>query len=132
MIVAKSYENLPFLSEPFEENGKGYVIVQLKSGKEKKVRYYGELNPTNYKIARGYNNGYIHAIRGNIKANEKWLEETAEAWFNVPTGWFVSSKYQELPRLPSGLYYIKLTWDEVELHMNDKTYIDKLIKQKEK
>lgn len=41
-MVAKSYENLNQIGEPFAENGKFYIYVELKSGKQKKVRFYTE------------------------------------------------------------------------------------------
>lgn len=42
VLVAKSYQSLEQLSEVFAEAGKKYVMVRLKSGKEKKVRWYTE------------------------------------------------------------------------------------------
>ena len=34
IYVAKSYQGLPVLSEPFEQSGRMYVKVQMKNGNE--------------------------------------------------------------------------------------------------
>lgn len=41
-MVAKSYEHLNQIGEPFSENGKFYVYVEHKPGQKKKVRFYSE------------------------------------------------------------------------------------------
>ena len=42
IYLAKSYQDLPRLSDVYEKNNKQYIKVQLKSGKEKEVRVYSE------------------------------------------------------------------------------------------
>ena len=42
MYVAKSYQGLEQIGKPYEKNGKEYIAVILKSGKEKEVRVYSE------------------------------------------------------------------------------------------
>ena len=49
-LVAKSYQNLEQLCEPYEVNGKMYVQVKMKNGKEKTVRAYSESEYKRYKI----------------------------------------------------------------------------------
>jgi hypothetical protein len=41
-MVAKSYQGLKELSEPFEKNGKMYITIETKSGLSKMVRWYSE------------------------------------------------------------------------------------------
>lgn len=64
MFVAKSYENLTKLSEPFEKNGKIYITIKTKSGFPKDVRVY---------TAKEYKKMYP-----DIKIEEK--ESKAKPW----------------------------------------------------
>ena len=42
-MVAKSFQNMEMLTEPFEENGRMYIKVRNpKTGTERKVRWYTE------------------------------------------------------------------------------------------
>ena len=45
IYVAKSYQGLPIVEEPYEKNKKMYCKVRLKSGKVKEIRVY---NPAEY------------------------------------------------------------------------------------
>ena len=40
IYVAKSYQGLPIVEEPYEKNKKMYCKVRLKSGKVKEIRVY--------------------------------------------------------------------------------------------
>jgi hypothetical protein len=42
IFVAKSYEGLPFVSEPYILNGREYIKVRMKNGTIKQVRSYSE------------------------------------------------------------------------------------------
>ena len=42
-MVAKSYQSLEQLSDIYTVNGKKYVKVRLKSGAEKQVRFYSDI-----------------------------------------------------------------------------------------
>ena len=61
MATAPSFQNLERLSEPFEENGKEYILVKTKSGTTRKVRWYEEapkrIRPV--KEVLGFTKGYI-------------------------------------------------------------------------
>lgn len=57
MAVAKSYEGLKTLCDPYKENGKMYVNVQLKGGNEKKVRWY-----TDKEYAKMYGLSYAPGV----------------------------------------------------------------------
>ena len=41
MAVAKTYEKMALVGEPFQENGRMYVYVAAPNG-QKKVRWYSE------------------------------------------------------------------------------------------
>ena len=42
ILVAKTYQGLPVVQEPYEKNKKMYCKVRLKSGSEKEVRVYSQ------------------------------------------------------------------------------------------
>lgn len=115
-FVAKSYENLTKLSEPFKQNGKYYITVKLKSGLPKNVRAYtlqehSKLYPTaaknnlkSQKEALGFGSqNFIWAFEGN---NEEWFEFSV-CRYCVPFGWYLPSDL-EVPQLPNGITVRKL------------------------
>ena len=42
ILVAKTYQGLPVVQEPYERNKKMYCKVRMKSGSEKEVRVYSQ------------------------------------------------------------------------------------------
>ena len=42
ILVAKTYQGLPVVQEPYEKNKKMYCKVRMKSGSEKEVRVYSQ------------------------------------------------------------------------------------------
>ena len=41
-MVAKSYQELPIIGEPYVKNNRMYVLVKTKSNREKEVRWYSD------------------------------------------------------------------------------------------
>lgn len=131
-FVAKSYENLTRLSEPYEQNGKIYINIELKSGKEKAVRGYTAqeykkmypdavlakisrakpLDPyyKSQKETLGFTKGFIWIFDGVTEDNEDYFSigpfRHARWW-----DWYLPS-WMELPRdLPTGVRAVKLPWE---------------------
>ena len=124
-MVAKSFQGLAQLSEPYQQGNKMYVDVQLKSGKTKAVRWYTEeeyyknypedkpeLSKTNFKKLFGFDKGYITIFAGDQDANEEYLYSCATTRYCTHWGWYVVS-YEEVPMLPEGLTAIELPWESV-------------------
>lgn len=115
-FVAKSYENLPKLSEPFEQNGKYYITIKLKSGLSKNVRAYTlkERCPSaiknglkSQKEALGFGSqNFIWVFEGD---NEDWFSSSS-CRYCVPFGWYLPSDL-EVPQLPKGISVRKLYAD---------------------
>lgn len=124
-MVAKSYQMLPLVSEPYLLSGKMYVKVQGKNG-IKQVRWYTDkeyakmypeaketaatgLKPQ--KDVLGFSKGYITIFKGNIEPYEDWFRNSicryAKWW-----GWYLPSE-MTMPKLPSGLTAVKLEWSKV-------------------
>lgn len=124
-MVAKSYQKLPQIDEPYLQNGKMYVKVQ-KGDKVQQVRWYneteyakmypgekaGESQFGNQKDMLGFQEGYITIFRGD---QEKW-----EHWFNrsiarycVHWGWYIVSADPLPVDLPADLEPVRLIWEVV-------------------
>jgi hypothetical protein len=113
MATAPSFADLERLSEPFEENGKQYILVKTKSGTTRRVRWYEEpikkIRPT--KDVLGFSKGYIYLVKGDTYNFKDWLRES-EAVYRTCWGWAFPSDV-ELPQLPAGLSVVKLLWEKV-------------------
>ena len=48
MAVAKSYQNLEIVKEPYMANGRMYVQVKLGNGNTKQVRWYSDKEYAKY------------------------------------------------------------------------------------
>ena len=131
MAVAKTYEKMALVGEPFQENGKMYVNVQAPKG-IKKVRWYSDAEyrrmypnaVTEHDImdfdahhAFGFDKtGFITIYKG--QKVEDWAEnDRTNIWFNLTFGYFTPGNlvHQELI---DGITPIKLTWEEVAAEGN--------------
>ena len=135
MAVAPSFQNLEQLSEPFEENGKEYILVKTKSGTTRKVRWYEEpmkkIRPV--KEVLGFTKGYITIFKGDTYSLLDWFRESTARYHNF-WGWYFISD-EELPEIPAGVTPIQLKWEDVAFADEDqlrpesqiKEYIDSLM-----
>ena len=136
MATAPSFANLERLSEPFEENGKEYILVKTKSGTTRRVRWYEEpmkkIRPL--KEVLGFTNGYITIFKGDTYSLLEWFQEEPKCRYHNFWGWYVVST-DELPQIPAGLEPIQLKWEDVAFADEDqlrpesqiKEYIDSLM-----
>ena len=124
-MVAKSFQSLTQIGEPFQEDGKAYVIVLTQKGNPRKVRWYSEqeykkLYPTEtiahhsvnqFKIF-GFDKGYITIFRGNIEKNIEWFRysnaRNCTLW-----GWDIVSTEEVPDDIPESIEPIKLYWESV-------------------
>lgn len=127
MAVAKSYQGLEIVREPYTVNGKMYVQVKMANGNSKQVRwysdreyakYYGEpVDHTNdpfYKTQRevlGFVDGFITIFKGDTYSYKEWFKENG-AHYTKLWGWSFASN-MEIPELPSGITPIRLNWSAV-------------------
>lgn len=131
MAVAKTYEKMVLIGEPFQENGKMYVNVQAPKG-IKKVRWYSDAE-----YRRMYPNaviendimdfdachafgfdrtGFIFIYKG--KNVEEWAEnDRTNIWFNLTFGYFTPGNLV-YPKLNEDIIPIKLMWTEVAAEGN--------------
>ena len=127
MAVAKSYQNLTIIGEPYESTGKMYVQVKNeKTGTVRQVRWYTDDEyarlyktntanpraPKTQKEALGFYEGYITVFKGNTYQHLEWFRESV-AKYNKLFGWYISSKYNLPFDLPAGLEPIIVEWEAV-------------------
>ena len=130
MAVAKSYIGLPQTCEPYmADNNRWYVRVILKSGKEKEVRWYTDIEfekmyPETSVITEpskdvdaaknrlGFQEGYITIFRGDQETNNDWFKLSNARWARY-WGWYVVSTEEVPEQLPFGIEPVKLYWKDI-------------------
>ena len=121
-MVAKSYQNMKIVCDPYEKNGRMYVDVINSKGTIKQVRWYSEneynkMYPKDIKqisksqkYVLGFEKGYITIFRGVKEEHEEWFKQSicrfARWW-----GWYVPSTKEVPADLPSGVIPVRLSWD---------------------
>lgn len=126
-MVAKSYQSMKQLGEPFSEKGKMYVNVQNeKTGTVRKVRWYTEEEyakmynekpnkPKEFKSQKqvlGFENGYITIFKGDTYANLEWFQRSIARYCKW-WGWYIVSTEAVPFDLPVGIEPIELKWELV-------------------
>lgn len=122
ILVAKSYQNLPVVREPYSESGKLYCDVKMKSGSVKKVRVYSQkeyekmypLPAPKWKSQKemlGFGEEEYILVFNNKPEFEKFYEEGPFRYHRV-FGWYLPSG-ETVPILPEGCYPLVLRWDIV-------------------
>ena len=127
-LVAKSYENLEQVCEPYTMNGKEYVKVRMKNGSIKQVRAYSEAEYRKYnpevKIIKpaksrrdilGFGEqGFIWIFKGETYENLDWFRASPCRYTRV-WGWYLPSDIEMPDPIPSNVEPIKLDWADVSL-----------------
>ena len=128
MAVAKSFQTMKQITEPYEVSGRMYVKVQNeKTGTTRQVRWYtdaeyAKLYPEekkeesavlrSQKQALGFEKGYITIFKGDTYANLEWFQQSI-ARYTRYWGWYIVST-DEIPEdIPAGITPIQLPWEEV-------------------
>ena len=137
ILVAKSYQGLPFIGEPYIKNKKKYIKVQLKSGKEKEIRIYNsseyeKMYPApepKWKPQRellGFGEDGFILIFNNKPEFEEFYEK-GNFRFHKIFGWYLPSN-EIVPALLPGIVPKVLSWETVGGEDGELIAEDKLIK----
>jgi hypothetical protein len=128
-MVAKSFQALTLVGEPFQESGRMYIYVKNeKTGSTRKVRWYTEteyykmypddprgeiikMTKTQKEIF-GFDNGYV-TIFSNSMDEENEFHRLSNARYCLRFGWYVVSTEPVSPDLPNGVTAIQLPWELV-------------------
>lgn len=127
MSVAKSYEGMKVLTEPYEHDKKLYVKIaypccsKAKCKKcggqgfyEKEVRWYGAA-PFNARYAFGFReDGYITLLLNTHSVLDDWFRNVkpGEGRYNLLFQWYIPS-YLPMPELPPNTKTVRLTWEQI-------------------
>ena len=120
-MVAKSFQVLPLIGEPYTLNGRQYIKVATKSG-ERQVRWYSEdeyyrmypdetpktKKTRSLKEVLGFEKGYISLITDDIDDDHELVHSPAVR-YNRLFGWFCPSDCE----LPDGVNAVSLSWDDI-------------------
>ena len=122
IYVAKSYQGLPIVEEPYEKSGKSYCKVRMKSGSIKEVRVYTEKEyekmyplpkpkwaPQRKMLGFG-DEGYI--IIFNNKPEFEEFYEKGPFRYSRFFGWYLPGN-ETVPVLPDGIIPKVLPWEIV-------------------
>lgn len=122
-MVAKSYQNLKQVCEPYLKSGRMYVKVQ-QGNTQREIRWYTEEEYAKIygiKIAKpitpqkqilGFENGYITIFKGDTYANLEWFQKSIARYCKW-WGWYIVSTEAVPFDLPTGLEPIELKWELV-------------------
>lgn len=126
MAVAKSYQNLTIIGEPFFSSGKMFVLVKNeKTNMTRQVRWYTDAEYQRLygeaprekviktqKQVLGFVDGFITIFKGKTYPHLQWFKDSS-AKYNKLFGWFFPSDVEIPADLPAGVAPIKLEWDKV-------------------
>lgn len=145
-MVAKSFQSMEQVTEPYEINGRMYVKIKNdKTGTLRQVRWYSEreykalypyevVDPygKSQKEALGFKAGFITIFSGNTYENKEWLKSIG-AKYRKSWGWGLAGDIELPVGVPEDVTPIRLDWDKVgkdESLLNDdlvRKTIDELV-----
>lgn len=129
-MVAKSYQNLEIIGEPFTSKGRLYIQVKTKTGVLKTVRWYSEkeymkMYPDDtvtekdgfkriktQKEALGFTNGYITIFKGNTYEDKEYFQMSTARYCRW-WGWYFISTETLPDDIPEDVEPIVLPWEMV-------------------
>lgn len=129
-MVAPSFQNFEFLTEPYSSNGKMYIRVRNpKTGTERQIRWYNdvefrklypkekvEIKNKYYRPRKevlGFDKGYITVlINADIDKHAEWLA-AAKARYHKQWGWYIISTEAIPENRPEEITIKKLLWEEI-------------------
>lgn len=130
MPVAKSYQTLEKLTEPYNVKGRAYVDVRTAKGATKRVRWYSDaeykkLYPDaavegevkrikNLKDILGFSTGSITVFYGNTYEIKDWFVEQ-KARYNQHFGWYMADGMTYQEPLPAGVQTHVVNWSDVSI-----------------
>ena len=122
ILVAKTYQGLPVVQEPYEKNKKMYCKVRLKSGSDKEVRVYSQKEyekmypapPAKWKPQRellGFGEDGFILIFNNKPEFEEFYEKGPFRYHRI-FGWYLPGN-EIVPTLLPGIVPKVLSWEIV-------------------
>ena len=130
-MVAKSFQSMTQVGEPYISNGKMYVkVLNEKTGNSRIVRWYTDSEyykmypeakteqpaatsiQRSQKLALGFDKGYITIFKGDTQPHNDWFKFSV-ARYATCWGWYIISTKEVPADLPTGLTPVRLPWEMV-------------------
>ena len=122
ILVAKTYQGLPVVQEPYEKNKKMYCKVRMKSGSDKEVRVYSQkeydkmypASAPKWKPQRdmlGFGEDGFILVFNNAPEFEEFYEHGPFRFHRV-FGWYLPGN-EIVPALLPGIVPKVLSWEVV-------------------
>ena len=128
-MVAKTFQTMTQLCDPYEVGGKMYVRVKNeKTGTIRQVRWYTEkeyakLYPSTtpvdtspfagkQKEILGFQKGYITIFKGWSEGADYWFQQSIARYARY-WGWYIVSTEEIPATLPAGVEAVQLPWELV-------------------
>ena len=150
MPVARSYQSLEQIGEPYISNGKQYINLRFKNGNVKPARWYSDSEYKKlygepavssstdpyYKPQKdvlGFSQGFVWIFEPSVGMNteDKWLMQSSARYHRLYGWYFISD--EPLPSdLPFGYNPIKMPWEVVGLpngELKSETKVETAIKE---
>lgn len=148
MPVAKSFQSLNIITDPYQVDGKSYVKVQNARGYIRQVRWYTDaeyakmyaetgssgkkIETKSKKDALGFIDNYITIFKGNTYPLIDWFKSEA-ARYNALWGWYFPSDKPVPAIIPAGIEACRLYWEDISNPRGDdlgpKDYIQEAIEK---
>lgn len=143
MAVAPSFQKYPTFGEPYEKNGRQYIVIVYPDGHHREVRWYdtepaaagskstsglGKKIRTTKEVL-GFTNGYITIFKGDTYSLLDWFREQEVCRFHNFWGWYVCSQDTLPEEIPAGIEPIQLKWENVAFVDEDTLKSETAIKE---
>lgn len=144
-MVAKSYQGMEIVGNPYEVNGRMYVKVKnAKTGMERQVRWYSDAEYKkmypgaeidhskdpfwkSQKEILGFKEGFITIFTGNTYEHKEWFKEIG-CTYRKFWGWGLPGDIEVPSILPEGITPIRLEWSAVGAD-NEKLKTDEQVRK---
>ena len=140
-MVAPSFQKYPTYGEPYEKNGRQYIVIVYPDGHHREVRWYEQAPAAagskssdglgkkirTTKEVLGFTKGYITIFKGDTYALLDWFRESTARYHNIFGWYFIST--EELPEIPAGIEPIQLKWEDVAFVDEDTLKSEAAIKE---
>lgn len=149
-MVAKTFQNLEQVGEPFESGGKMYINVRSKNGNVRRVRWYDiaeyikmypdtpreEIDPYYKSMRRVLFDDYdfVWLVKGDYEDKIDLLELNPYVCYHTYWGWFVRNCAPQdiIEGIKEQFEVEKLYWKDIFVDDNtlkDKAVVEKIVKE---
>lgn len=134
-MVAKTFQNLEQIGEPFEDKGKKYINVRAKNDNIKRVRWYEvdeylkmypdasrkDIDPYYKPLKHLFckNEDYFWVFK-DARIDNEVLRANQYVWYHTSWGWYIrpDAPKEEIEKLQKDFTMRQLYWNEIAIDEN--------------